>query len=89
MTKSRKTAEPAPAPEPAPEPASEPVPCPDVAATAAAFLDGQQITTTQCGLCGTEIAGVNGRYSCGVCGWTNPWWEGTSTLPGATDYDQG
>ncbi|MGV9988835.1 hypothetical protein ACWEWP_31630 [Streptomyces olivaceus] len=83
MTKSRMTAEPAPPPEP------EPVPCPDVAATAAAFLDGQQITTTQCGLCGTEIAGVNGRYSCGVCGWTNPWWEGTSTLPGATDHDQG
>lgn len=71
VTKNRGTAEPAV------------VPCPEVAATAAAFLDGQQITTTQCGLCGTEIAGVNGRYSCGVCGWTNPWWEGTGTLPGA------
>ncbi len=65
--------------------APETMPCPEMAALAAAFLDGQQITMTQCGLCGTEIAGVNGRYSCGVCGWTNPWWEGTSTLPSAED----
>ncbi|WP_437051162.1 hypothetical protein [Streptomyces sp. enrichment culture] len=73
VTKNRRTGAPASAP------------CPEMAATAAAFLDGQQITTTQCGLCGTEIAGVNGRYSCGVCGWTNPWWEGTRTLTGAAD----
>ncbi|MBU6530381.1 hypothetical protein ACFUIW_19110 [Streptomyces sp. NPDC057245] len=76
-TKKRRTGAPAAAPRP------------EVAATAAAFLDGQQITSTQCGLCGTEIAGVNGRYSCGVCGWTNPWWEGTRTLPGAADDVQG
>ncbi len=61
------------------------VPSPETAAAAAAFLDGQEITHTQCGQCGTEIAGVNGRYSCGVCGWSNPWWEGNKELPTAAD----
>ncbi|MFE1288135.1 hypothetical protein [Streptomyces sp. NPDC058751] len=55
------------------------------AAAAAAFLDTQEITTTGCRGCGTEIAGVNGRYSCGACGWTNPWHEGHRDLPGAED----
>ncbi|MCW5251468.1 MULTISPECIES: hypothetical protein [unclassified Streptomyces] len=55
------------------------------AEAAAVFLAGQEITHTQCGQCGTVIAGVNGRYSCGVCGWTNPWWEGIKPLPTAED----
>ncbi|WP_395571794.1 hypothetical protein [Streptomyces sp. BK79] len=60
-------------------------PCPEPSAEPVAFLDGQQITNTQCGQCGTEIAGVNGRYACGVCGWTNHWSEGNRPLPTAAD----
>ncbi|PZT68247.1 hypothetical protein DN402_07990 [Streptomyces sp. SW4] len=59
--------------------------CPQRAAEAARFLEGQQITNTQCGQCGTEISGVNGRYACGVCGWTNHWSEGNRPLPTAAD----
>ncbi|MER6249343.1 hypothetical protein ABT210_39810 [Streptomyces griseorubiginosus] len=55
------------------------------AAAAAAFLDGQEITTTNCRRCGTEISGVKGRYSCGACGWTNPWHEGHGGLPSAQE----
>ncbi|GAA3101444.1 hypothetical protein [Streptomyces echinatus] len=51
------------------------------AACAAAFLKGQEITTTGCGRCGTEISGVNGRYACGNCGWVNHWSEGHTELP--------
>ncbi|MFI0165802.1 hypothetical protein [Streptomyces sp. NPDC017095] len=51
------------------------------AASAAAFLEGQEITTTGCGRCGTEISGVNGRYACGNCGWVNHWSEGHTELP--------
>ncbi|MEU3829401.1 hypothetical protein GT045_07485 [Streptomyces sp. SID486] len=51
------------------------------AASAAAFLEGQEITTTGCGRCGTEISGVNGRYACGNCGWVNHWSEGHTQLP--------
>ncbi|MFJ6074026.1 hypothetical protein ACIQFU_24850 [Streptomyces sp. NPDC093065] len=61
------------------------VPDPETAAAAAAFLERQEITHTQCGQCGTEIAGVNGLYSCGVCGWSNPWWESSKELPTADD----
>ncbi|WP_372448690.1 hypothetical protein [Streptomyces musisoli] len=50
-------------------------------AFAAAFLEGQEITTTGCGRCGTEISGVNGRYACGNCGWVNHWSEGHTELP--------
>lgn len=57
----------------------------ETAAAAAAFLAGQEITTTDCRRCGTQIAGVNGRYSCGACGWTNPWHEGHTALPTADD----
>ncbi|MEU6669129.1 hypothetical protein [Streptomyces sp. NPDC046727] len=51
------------------------------AASATAFLEGQEITTTGCGRCGTEISGVNGRYACGNCGWVNHWLEGHTRLP--------
>lgn len=55
------------------------------AAAAAAFLAGQEITYAQCRGCGCQIAGVKGRYSCGACGWTNPWHEGHGELPTAQD----
>jgi ribosomal protein S27AE len=55
------------------------------AAAAAAFLDGQEITTTNCRRCGTEISGINGRYACGPCGWTNDWSEGHTALPPASE----
>ncbi len=43
------------------------------------------ITYTQCKRCGTELAGLDGRYSCGVCGWSNHWSEGHRPLPAAED----
>lgn len=61
------------------------VPGPETAAAAAAFLDGQNITTTGCRQCGTEISGVNGRYSCPACGWVNHWSEGDTELPGTDE----
>ncbi|WP_327740947.1 hypothetical protein OHA87_47705 (plasmid) [Streptomyces sp. NBC_00493] len=60
----------------------QPQPTREAAAAAAAFLDGQRITTTGCRQCGTEISGVNGRYACSCCGWVNNWAEGDSELPG-------
>ena len=62
----------------------QPTLTPEQAAAAATFLEGQEITRTQCGRCGTEIAGIKGRYSC-ACGWSNPWYEGHGTLPSAED----
>ncbi|MEU9735159.1 hypothetical protein [Streptomyces sp. NPDC048002] len=55
------------------------------AAAAAAFLNTQEITTTDCRGCGAEVSGVNGRYACGVCGWANHWSEGHNRLPGAEE----
>ncbi|MFG3286909.1 hypothetical protein [Streptomyces sp. NPDC048111] len=43
------------------------------------------ITYTRCKRCGTELAGLDGRYSCGVCGWSNHWSEGHRPLPRAED----
>lgn len=57
---------------------------PDVPA-ADAVPDGPQITETDCVRCGTRLAGLDGRYSCGICGWTNPWSEGYRALPTAED----
>lgn len=57
----------------------------EMAAAAAAFLAGQEITITACRECGSEVAGINGRYACGLCGWTNPWHEGHTELPTADD----
>ncbi|RDG31300.1 hypothetical protein DVH02_33500 [Streptomyces corynorhini] len=34
---------------------------------------------------GTLIAGLDGRYSCGVCGWVNHHSEGHGPLPRAED----
>ena len=31
------------------------------------------------------VSGLDGRYTCTACGWTNPWWEGHSSLPTAED----
>lgn len=53
---------------------------PDRAEAAAAFLNGQEITNSQCGGCGANVAGVNGRYSC-ACGFVNHWSEGHRELP--------
>ncbi|MFD5848365.1 hypothetical protein [Streptomyces chartreusis] len=60
---------------------AHPSPSPETAAAAAAFLDTQEITTTGCRTCGTEVAGINGRYACGSCGWVNSWQEGHTELP--------
>ncbi|MGX1633989.1 hypothetical protein ACWGUL_07990 [Streptomyces albidoflavus] len=48
-------------------------------------MSASEITRTECRQCGTEIYGVNGRYSCVVCGWVNPWYEGHGELPTAED----
>lgn len=63
--------------------ADKPAPSARPADAAAAFLAAREITTTGCRQCGTEIAGVNGRYACFACGWTNHWSEGHTELPGA------
>lgn len=60
-------------------------PAQETAVAAAAFLDGQEITTTDCRGCGVQISGIKGRYSCGCCGWSNHWSEGHTELPGADD----
>jgi ribosomal protein S27AE len=59
----------------------------ETAAAAAAFLANQEITTTGCPECGSEVSGVNGRYACGVCGWVNHWSQGHTELPAAPDGD--
>ncbi|MFE3826140.1 hypothetical protein [Streptomyces sp. NPDC059092] len=47
--------------------------------------DGPQITYAECRRCGTQIAGLDGHYSCGVCGWVNHHSEGHRALPTADD----
>ncbi|MEV6550596.1 hypothetical protein AB0M57_18065 [Streptomyces sp. NPDC051597] len=44
-----------------------------------------EITHAECRKCGTRVAGLDGRYACGVCGWTNDWSEGHRPLPRAED----
>jgi ribosomal protein L37E len=56
-------------------------PGPETAAAAAAFLDTQEITVTDCRRCGVQLSGINGRYSCSACGWVNHWSEGHNQLP--------
>ncbi|MEW1724208.1 hypothetical protein [Streptomyces sp. NPDC093109] len=46
---------------------------------------GPEITHGECRQCGTLIAGLDGRYSCGVCGWVNHHSEGHRPLPRAED----
>ena len=52
---------------------------------AVAFLDSQQITTTECRRCGSQVSGLKNRYACGLCGWVNNWREGHGDLPTAAD----
>lgn len=54
----------------------------ETAAAAAHFLAGQRVTEKQCAECGAVVAGVNGRYACGACGWINHWSDGDTRLPG-------
>ncbi|MER6092413.1 hypothetical protein [Streptomyces bluensis] len=58
---------------------------PAEAARAARFLEAQEITTTDCRACGSEVSGLKGRYACGLCGWSNHWSEGHGELPSAAD----
>jgi hypothetical protein len=59
-------------------PETAPLPDPEPAAM-------PEITQTACRQCGTQISGLDGRYSCGVCGWANDWSEGHRPLPTAAD----
>ncbi|MBT2369162.1 MULTISPECIES: hypothetical protein [unclassified Streptomyces] len=56
---------------------------PQEAPQPAAADDGPKITRTDCDRCGTRVAGIDGRYACGVCGWVNHWSEGHRPLPPA------
>ncbi|WP_250301455.1 hypothetical protein [Streptomyces sp. A 4/2] len=58
------------------QPELDPLPAPDIAIT-------PEITESECRICEATIAGLDGRYSCGVCGWSNHWSEGHRPLPGA------
>lgn len=42
-----------------------------------------EITTTECRRCGSEVHGLDGRYACGLCSWSNHWDEGHRMLPDA------
>mgnify|MGYP006949402434 CR=1 FL=1 len=42
-----------------------------------------EITTTRCRGCDAEVHGLDGRYACGLCGWSNHWAEGHRPLPAA------
>lgn len=42
-----------------------------------------EITTTRCRGCDAEVHGLDGRYACGLCSWSNHWDEGHTTLPSA------
>lgn len=42
-----------------------------------------EITYVGCSRCGTQIAGLDGRYACSGCGWVNEWTEGHRPLPAA------
>ncbi|MEV7541982.1 hypothetical protein [Streptomyces sp. NPDC089915] len=48
-------------------------------------LPAPELTEGQCRRCGTHIAGLDGRYACGVCGWVNDHSEGHRRLPGADE----
>ncbi|MFJ7330718.1 hypothetical protein ACIQVN_31270 [Streptomyces cyaneofuscatus] len=48
-----------------------------------------EITYIGCARCGTQIAGLDGRYACSGCGWVNEWTEGHRPLPGARRRTQG
>ncbi|AXE26117.1 hypothetical protein C0216_24005 [Streptomyces globosus] len=48
-------------------------------------LPAPEITEAECRRCGTYIAGLDGRYACGVCGWVNDHSEGHRRLPRADE----
>lgn len=48
-------------------------------------LPAPEITEAECRRCGTLIAGLDGRYACGVCGWVNDHSEGHRRLPRAEE----
>ncbi|MFI5861194.1 hypothetical protein [Streptomyces sp. NPDC051546] len=58
---------------------------PELPEAADSTLTALEITETDCRRCGTQIAGINGRYACGPCGWVNDYSEGHSPLPTAAD----
>ncbi|MFF3327831.1 hypothetical protein [Streptomyces sp. NPDC002889] len=69
----------------APHETSQPSGITQAGPDAPAPAEGPQITETECERCGTRIAGMDGRYACGVCGWSNSWTEGHRELPTAED----
>ncbi|MFG2296624.1 hypothetical protein [Streptomyces sp. NPDC048603] len=48
-------------------------------------LPAPELTESECRRCGTLIAGLDGRYACGVCGWVNDHSEGHRRLPRADE----
>ncbi|MFJ6795650.1 hypothetical protein [Streptomyces sp. NPDC091268] len=48
-------------------------------------LPAPELTEAECRRCGTYIAGLDGRYACGVCGWVNDHSEGHRRLPTADE----
>ncbi|MFD0358127.1 hypothetical protein ACFVHW_30990 [Streptomyces sp. NPDC127110] len=58
---------------------------PDPSAESTAPLPAPEITEAECRRCGTLIAGLDGRYACGVCGWVNDHSEGHRRLPRADE----
>ncbi|MFI5864526.1 hypothetical protein [Streptomyces sp. NPDC051546] len=48
-------------------------------------LTAPELTEAECRRCGTYIAGLDGRYACGVCGWVNDHSEGHRRLPRADE----
>ncbi|WP_405604985.1 hypothetical protein OG741_36580 [Streptomyces sp. NBC_01410] len=58
------------------EPELDPLPGPE-------NVVAPEITETECRQCGTRVAGLDGRYACGVCGWVNDHTEGHHPLPPA------
>ncbi|MFD7786851.1 hypothetical protein ACFV4Q_27740 [Streptomyces nojiriensis] len=48
-------------------------------------LSPPELTEAECRRCGTYIAGLDGRYACGVCGWVNDHSEGHRRLPRADE----
>ncbi|MGW6709134.1 hypothetical protein ACWGDE_30180 [Streptomyces sp. NPDC054956] len=59
--------------------------CEDQADSATAPLPAPELTEAECRRCGTYIAGLDGRYACGVCGWVNDHSEGHRRLPRADE----
>ncbi|WP_223837893.1 hypothetical protein [Streptomyces venezuelae] len=65
--------------EPTPAPTQDPTP------ESTAPLPAPELTEAECRRCGTLIAGLDGRYACGVCGWVNDHSEGHRRLPRADE----